>query len=88
MRSITPQLIKICIDQMTCNLTRQATYLCDRKSPSSDSLHLDRSMGLMDRDGDTGEIGMAAKVLVIIMMSSSDDFSTLNSYYPPGRRPN
>ena len=45
------------------------SYLCERKSPNSDSLHLVRSIGLMDRAGDTGEMGRDGKVFDMIMVA-------------------
>ena len=66
-----------------CSLPKtQWTYLCERKSPSSDSLHLNRSMGLSESVGDswdtwdTGEmgkvgreVGMGGSVLDMIMVA-------------------
>lgn len=47
-----------------------AAYLWDRKSPRSVSLHLERSMGLIETAGDRGESGTCGVVISIISGSS------------------
>lgn len=47
------------------NERRDSSYLCERNRPSSESLHLDRSKGLTDSTGDTGDNGICWVINIV-----------------------